>query len=681
MTDPVSDSRIPRDPRLADVYAHPVGRDLVDRVLRQLGRSPRWVDNPLTGAVRLRTLTRLAQRTVGPDFGDFVVELLDDHPAAAAAPNAIPAAAESVPWWRDAVFYQIYPRSFADSDGDGIGDLRGILSKLDYLADLGVDCLWLSPIFDSPNEDMGYDVRDYRAVMAEMGSLDDVDALIAGCHERGMRIILDLVVNHTSAEHPWFQAATADPDGPYGDYYLLRPGAPGEDGSGPTPNNWTSIFGGSAWRWLPDARRWALHLFAPGQMDLNWENPAVRTEVADIVRFWRARGVDGFRLDVINFISKRHGLPDGSPAIAEAMGFCGAEHYFFGPRLHEYLRGLRTEGFTRRDDDPPPASTVRERRPDGTLGRPLPADRVGVTVGETPGVGIEMGRLLTDPARAELDLAFNFDVLEPPGRQRWDDYRYDLVALKDFYRDLLTRVGPHARVPLFYENHDNPRMVSKVLGPHHRDPAQRSGVAKVLGTIQLLLPGVPFLYQGQEIAAINQDFGDVADLRDVESINRFAELRAAGASPAQALAAVLAGARDHSRTPMRWEPGAHTGFSTAQPWQPGFESSTGFTVADQRADPDSVWNHLRAVIALRRAEPALRSDGVEFVEPSARRYFGWIRGDGASPADRWLIEVNLADRPTRRPKAAPAADVVLGTTDRRGPTMAPYEVVVARLRP
>lgn len=666
---------MPENPRLGEIYAHPVGRDLVDRVLRQLGRSRRWVNNPVASRLRLRTLTRWAQGTVGPDFDTFLLEFLADHPVTA---DACSATVGDRPWWRDAVFYQVYPRSFADSDDDGIGDLPGLLDNLDYLADLGVDCLWLSPIFDSPNHDMGYDVRDYRAVMAEMGTMGDVDALIAGCHERGMRIILDLVVNHTSAEHAWFQNALADPDGPYGDYYLLRAGDPGTP-----PNNWTSIFGGPAWRWFPEAQRWALHLFAPGQLDLNWENPAVRAEVADIVGFWRARGVDGFRLDVVNFISKRSApgadLPDGSPAIAAAMGFTGAEHYFFGPRLHEYLRGLRVDGFTRSDDAPPPASTVRQRLPDGSLGPLLPGDQVGLTVGETPGVGVEMGRLLTDPARGELDLAFNFDVLEPAGKNRWDDYRYRLADLKDFYIDVLDRIDPQTRIPLFYENHDNPRMVSKVLGSADHDPALRSAVAKALTTMQFLLPGVPFLFQGQEIAAINQEFPSIEALRDVESINRATELVDRGAAPAAALAAVLPGARDHSRTPMRWSTAAHAGFSRAAPWQPGFESSTGFTVAEQLAAPDSALNYLRALIALRRSEAALTTDGVEWIAPRSRRYFGWIRG--TKHTGRWLIEVNLTARRQRRPCAAPRGTVVLrsGGHPGRPAVLAPYEAAIIRL--
>ncbi len=663
-----------RPRRLRDVYAHPVGRDALDKVLLQLGRSRRWVTNPVVANLPLAVVDRVAGRVVGPGFVAAFLDILADHPLPdAAATTPAPA------WWREAVFYQVYPRSFADSDGDGVGDLRGIIDRLDHLAELGVDCLWLSPIFDSPNEDMGYDVRDYRAVMTEMGTLADLDELVAACHDRGLRIILDLVVNHTSAEHAWFRAAVADPDGPYGDYYVLREGAPGEDGSGPPPNNWMSFFGGSAWRWIPEARRWALHLFAPGQMDLDWENPAVRAEVADVVRWWLARGVDGFRLDVINYVSKRPGLPDGHRGIGNLMGYPGIEHYFFGPRLHEYLAELRTAGFTRGDDPASvvPPTTVRARAADGTLGDPLPPDPVGIMVGETPGVGVEMGRLLAGAHRGALDLVFNFDVLETPGKVRWDDYRYDLRHLKRYYLDLLGRTAPD-RAALFFENHDNPRMVSKVLGERAADPALRTAVAKALATIQLTLSGTPFLFQGQEIGAIDQDFASVAELRDVESRNRYAELQAGGADEAAAFAAVLAGARDHARVPMRWEPGPATGFTTGIPWQTGAEDSVGFTVAEQAGDPDSVLSFYRDLIALRRAHPALTSGTVEFLAPRARDHVAWLlTGEG----ETWLVEVNLTGRSIRRPRRDLRCDVVLASPPAvtRTARMAPYEAIVARL--
>ena len=682
--------------RLKEVYAHPVGRDAIDKVLLQLGRSRRWVRNPVVANLPLGTLARLARPLLGEGFVSSLVTVLADHDDGAAHLSQVGAPAQQAydgaaspgtvvltgeEWWRDAVFYQVYPRSFADSDGDGIGDLRGITSRLDHLADLGVDCVWLSPIFDSPNEDMGYDVRDYRAVMAEMGTLADLDELVAGCHERGMRIILDLVVNHTSVEHEWFRAAVADPDGPYGDYYHLVPGAPGEDGTGPPPNNWTSFFGGSAWRWVPEAHRWALHLFAPGQMDLNWENPQVRAEVAEIVRWWRARGIDGFRLDVINYISKRPGLPDGDAGIGALMGFPGIEHYFFGPHLHDYLAELRQAGFTRAESDPPPVSTACERRADGTLGEPLPPDEVGVMVGETPGVGVEMSRLLSNRSRGELDLVFNFDVLDGPGKVRWDDYRYDLAYLKGFYLDYLARTGPGDAVALFYDNHDNPRMLSKVLGARDRDPAMRAAAAKALATIQLTLPGTAFLFQGQEIGAVNQEFTSAGDLQDVESLNRYAELLESGLSESEALAQVLPGARDHARVPMRWEPGPTTGFSTGTPWQTGRESSTGFTVAEQTGDPGSVLSYYRELIALRRAEPALTRGAFRALAPRSRTYFAWLRTavDGSAS---WLIEVNLIGRTIRRPRGVPAAQTVLGSPGGpRRTTLGPYECRVARLTP
>ncbi|MGO1975191.1 MAG: alpha-glucosidase [Propionibacteriaceae bacterium] len=673
-------TRLDARSRLREVYAHPVGRDAIDKILLQLGRSRRWVDNPVVSRLRLGTLARLARPVLGAGFADSFLAVLAAHPDRAdGADSAQTSSGEAGPaWWRTAVFYQVYPRSFADSDGDGVGDLRGLTARLDHLADLGVDCVWLSPIFDSPNEDMGYDVRDYRAVMAEMGTLGDLDELIAGCHRRGMRIILDLVVNHTSDEHPWFRAAVADPDGPYGDYYHLRPGRVGEDGTGPPPNNWTSFFGGSAWRWVPEAERWALHLFAEGQVDLNWENPAVVTEVADIVRWWRGRGIDGFRMDVINYISKQPGLPDGSAAVGRLMGFVGIEHYFFGPRLHDHLRELRERGFTVHGDDQLPASTVRTRDAKGVLGESLPPDPVGIMVGETPGVGVEMGRLLSGADRGELDLVFNFDVLETPGRIRWDDYRYDLRHLKTFYTDLLARTGDRDRIALFLDNHDNPRMISKVLGPQAADPDLRTAVAKVLATIQLTLPGTPFLFQGQEIGAINQDFGSVSELRDVESRNRYAELRDSGLTADRALAQVLSGARDHARVPMRWEPGPNTGFSSGEAWQPGREESVGYTVAEQAAEPDSVLAFHRELITLRRSHPVLADGGIRFLAPRSRDYFGWARTD-ADGRDAWLVEVNLTDRPVRRPVRTPAAEVVLASSGERGPIMGPYQAVVARV--
>ncbi len=624
-----------------EAYAHPVGRDAVDQLLRAVGISSKWVDNPVVSRLPLSWLARLTGREQGAELLASIEALLaPQRPGDGEPANA---------WWQEAVFYQVYPRSFADSNGDGIGDLTGIIEHLDHLVDLGVDCLWLSPIFASPNKDMGYDISDYRDIMTEMGTLADADRLIAACHERGLRLILDLVVNHTSDQHPWFQAALADPDGEYGNYYVLRDGEPDTP-----PNNWISFFSGPTWRWFPEINRWGLHLFAAEQLDLNWENPAVRREVAEVAQWWLARGVDGFRLDVINFISKRDGLPDGNQLIGQTMGFRGVEQYFHGPHVHNYLAELRRDGFTRADVAP------------GTEG--LGEDATAFMVGEMPGIGMETGKLFTNTGRGELDLIFGFDHLETPGHVRWDDYRYDLNRLKDYLIDYQSRLGPGDWLSLFFENHDNPRMISKI----NPEPRWRSHLGKLLATLQLTMRGTPFLYQGQEIAAINQDFPTIDEMRDVESLNRYAELTAAGKD---GFAGVIAGSRDHARTPMRWEDSPGLGFTTGQPWLAGHETSAGFTVAEQRADEHSVLNWYRLLIQLRRANPALTKGSIDFVDPGRKNYFAWYRRLGE---EAWLIELNLSDRELKRPLTDATATVVLGTAAKRAATMAPYEALVCR---
>jgi len=386
--------RLGLESRLRDVCAHPLGRDIIDKLLLQTGK-PAWlVDNPISGSLKLGTIKKLAGGRVGAGFFDALLRLLNSETGVLenAEGKNLPA------WWKEAVFYQVYPRSFTPNG------LKGILSKLDCLRELGVDAVWLSPVYDSPNDDNGYDIRDYRRIMREFGDMDDMNALIAGLHERGMRLVMDLVVNHTSDEHPWFQSALNDENSPYRDFYFFRK----VDGDGNTkpPNNWTSFFGGSAWNYYEERNVWALHLFSKKQMDLNWDCAALREEVYAMVRWWLEKGVDGFRLDVVNYISKTHGLPDGDPFIGTLMGYTGVEHYFCGPKLHEHLRELRAKVF----------------EPHGAF-----------SVGETPGIGVSVGRLLTDDYRHELDLIFSFDHLEMPGRTRFDDYRYDLSYLKRFY--------------------------------------------------------------------------------------------------------------------------------------------------------------------------------------------------------------------------------------------------------
>ena len=630
-----------RNATVAEVYAHPLGRDIIDKILLQTGRSATWVRNPLVSRLRLRQLDKFLGRMFGPGFVDTLVDLLADCPESPPRLDG-PIAAT---WWKRAVFYQIYPRSFADSNGDGIGDLPGILAKLPYLDDLGIDCLWLSPIFTSPNKDMGYDIADYRSVMAEMGTIDDLRRLIAACHERGMRIILDLVANHTSDEHPWFKDALADPEGAHGDYYFLRDGDPETP-----PNNWTSFFSGPAWRRIGE--KWALHLFAPEQPDLNWDNPAVRREVADIVRFWLAEGVDGFRLDVINYISKRDGLPDGNATVGQVMGFTGVEHYFHGPRLHDHLTQLRREAFTRTGVEPGHEEPGADARP--------------IMIGETPGAGVEVARLLTSSQRDELDLIFSFDHLETPGHVRWDEYAYDLNFLKHYYIDYQSRLGSDDWMSLFFENHDNPRMISKV----NPDPRFRDQLGKALATILLTMRGTPFIFQGQEIGAVNQDFPDESALRDVESLNLLA------AEGPGAWGKIMAGSRDHARVPMRWDRDEHWGFTRATPWIKAFDDSVGYSVAAQEHNPDSVLRYYRRLIWLRRSNPTLSLGSIRFIDADVKDYFAWFREHNG---ERWFIEVNLSGHPLRRRHRERNLEIVAGTAkDRSGP-MEPYEALVCQV--
>jgi oligo-1,6-glucosidase len=545
--------------KIRDVYAHPVGRDVIDKLLLQFNK-PSWlITNPLVSNLRLSFIQKFGR--TGPGFFNAIIELLNSE---SDTPDDKSTAEPA--WWKEAVFYQIYPRSFS-KDG-----LRGIIARLDYLRELGIDAIWLSPVYDSPNDDNGYDIRDYYAILKELGGMDDMDALISGLHERGMKLVMDMVVNHTSDEHRWFQEALRDENSPYRDYYFFRK----------SPNNWTSVFGGSAWNYYPQQDIWALHLFSKKQMDLNWENPALREEIFAMARWWLEKGVDGFRLDVINYISKTPGLPDGDTFIGSLMGFTGVERYYYGPRLHEYLRELRRKAF-----DPYRAFSV----------------------GEAPGIGIQQGRLLTDNYRKELDLIFSFDHLENPGHSRFDDYAYNLAYLKQFY---ITHLNEGWNT-LFYNNHDNPRMISKI------DPSLEYAqpLAKLLALLQLTLRGTPFLYQGDEYGAHNEPFTSIDELSDVESLNLYAELKTKiGAD--KALKHVLAGTRDHARAPLRWD-----------------------EIEKQRKEGQSVWNFYHRLIALRKRAPALVYGDLLFINPKDKKRFAFVR---KTPDNCLIIEANLTNK-------------------------------------
>ncbi|MCL2016964.1 MAG: alpha-glucosidase [Defluviitaleaceae bacterium] len=580
--------------KIKDIYNTPLGRDIIDKILLQMGFSNKIITNILVKNLRLKTAAALLKnRTkVEADFFNTLLNLLNQDKFI-----TLPNGKITPQWWKESVFYQIYPRSFCDANADNIGDINGIISKLDYLKSVGIDAIWLSPIYDSPNDDNGYDIRDYYKIMAEMGNMADFDALIAAIKAKNMRLIIDLVVNHTSDEHAWFVDALNNADSPYRDYYFLRkaetvPAVPS------VPNNWTSFFSGPAWVFHEKQNVWSLSLFSKKQVDLNWDNENLRADIIKMIRWWLEKGVDGFRLDVINYISKQPNLPNGHAVIGELMGFYGVEHYFYGPKLHERLHEIKTKAF-----------------------EPYNA----FSVGETPGIGIEAAKLLTAEHRQELDMVFLFDHLENPGKTRFDDYKYDLNYLKKYLIKFSEEFPSYCWQSLFYDNHDNPRMVSKVTADKNLQPY----LAKLLAVIQLTLRGTPFIYQGQELGLTNQNFTDISQLKDVESINLYNELLQKMDEKA-AFARVLAGTRDHARAMMPWE-----------------------IILAAELDENSTLNFYKQAISIRKRHKALIYGNTEFIHKGKKNYFAYYRWldevDGAEGA-KFFVECNLSGQPLKIPK-------------------------------
>ncbi len=495
---------------IGELFANPVGHDAIAKVLMQLGISEKVITNPIVSKLKLQTLANLTKSKLDQVFFDTLIHLVNSEPDT----PFVKKGDITETWWKEAVFYQVYPRSFYDTNGDGVGDLQGIIQKLDYLQELGVDALWLNPIYDSPDDDNGYDIRNYHQIMEQFGTMEDFDELLEQVHQRGMRLIMDLVVNHTSDEHPWFQRALKEPESRYHDYYFFRQGEE-------IPNNWTSFFAGPAWNYYEDNQEWALHLFSQKQMDLNWDNEEVRKEVAALVNWWLDKGVDGFRMDVINYISKEEGLPQGNETIGAMMGYSGIEHYYYGPNLHKYLHELRMASF----------------EPHGAL-----------SVGETPGIGIKMAQLLTGEERKELDMVFSFDHLETPGHIRFDDYQYDLNYYRDYIVDWMEHYGDNCWMSLFYNNHDNPRMAGKVTS----NPAMIERVQALLAVMQFTLKGTPFVFQGDEMGLTNYAFTDIDQITDVEVRGYYQEFQDKGMTPEEAFRKVVAGTREHARIPLPW---------------------------------------------------------------------------------------------------------------------------------
>ncbi|QQM66913.1 alpha-glucosidase [Actinomyces weissii] len=492
-------------------------------------------------------------------------------------------------WWRRAVVYQVYPRSFQDTDGDGVGDLQGVVSRLDYLDALGVDVVWLSPVYRSPQDDNGYDISDYEDIDPVFGSLADLDELVAGLHQRGMRLVMDLVVNHTSDEHPWFQAARSSRTDPQRDWYVWRPARevhglePGEPGTEPT--NWGSAFSGSAWQWDARTGEFYLHLFSAKQPDLNWENPQVRQAVYDLMGRWLDRGVDGFRMDVINLVSKTYPLADGPQGPGDRYG-SGFEAVANGPRVHEFLAEMNRVVFQ-------------------------PRHRHVLTVGETPGVTLSEARRYTDPGRGELDMVFQFQhvsLAEGPGG-KFDPRTVDLRALKenlaawqealapvrDAAGHLVAEVGWNSS---YWDNHDQPRAVSRF---GDADPAWRSISAKTLASVLHLHRGTPYVYQGQELGQTNTGLRGIDSYRDLESVNYYHERVRQGEEPEAVLARMAPNSRDNARTPVQWDATEAAGFTTGTPWIDVTANYPQVNAAAQVGVPGSVFEHYRALISLRHS--------------------------------------------------------------------------------
>jgi oligo-1,6-glucosidase len=569
---------------------------------------------------------------------------------------------EAPPWWTRAVVYQVYPRSFMDSDGDGIGDLGGVLQRLDHLADLGVDVLWLSPVYPSPQADNGYDISDYQDIDPLFGSLQQLDELAGELHRRGMRLVMDLVVNHTSDEHPWFVESRSSPTSPKRDWYWWRPPRPGLAAGTPgaEPTNWQSFFSGSTWEFDEASGEYYLHLFDRKQPDLNWENPEVRQAVYAMMRWWLDRGVDGFRMDVINMISKDvtpdgH-LHDGPPIPGSSYGD-GSASYICGPRIHEFLQEMHREVFAGRD--------------------PADSDTVLLTVGEMPGVTVEEAVLFTDPARAEVDMVFQFEhVGLDHGVSKWDVHPLRMRDLKASFGRWQAGLADAGWNSLYWDNHDQPRAVSR-FGDD--SPRYRRDSATCLATLLHLHRGTPYVYQGQELGMANYPFASLEDFRDVESLNHYVQAVSAGEDAGHVLAALRRMSRDNARTPVQWDPSPSAGFTTGIPWLPVNPDHLVWNAEAQRADPDSVLAHYRRLIALRHENPVVALGNFRMLLPEHEDVYAFTRSrDGAT----LLVVCNLSHTPYPLDDLLPEAvdaEVVLGNLRTSEPAvLGPWEARVLR---
>ena len=549
-------------------------------------------------------------------------------------------------WWKESVVYQIYPRSFCDSNGDGIGDLNGITGKLDYLKELGIDVIWLSPVYKSPNDDNGYDISDYQAIMDEFGTMEDFDRMLATAHEKGIKIMMDLVVNHTSDEHKWFIESRKSTDNPYRDYYIWRPAK--EDGS--LPNNWGSCFSGPAWEYDKTTDMYFLHLFSKKQPDLNWDNPAVRQDVFDMMNWWLKKGVDGFRMDVISLISKEPGLPDKETGI---NGYATFNVSANGPHVHEYLQEMRQKALNNADT---------------------------ITVGECSGVTLEEAKKYARSDEKELNMVFQFEHMDVDSDEKagkWTTRKMDLRNLKKILTRWQKGLQDIAWNSLYWENHDQPRSVSRF---GNDSDEYREISAKMLATCIHMMQGTPYVYQGEELGMTNCPFNTLDNFRDLESINAFHELTEQGKMTEEdMMAAIGYKGRDNARTPMQWDDSAYAGFSTTNPWIMVNPNYTKINAKDQINREDSVFKYYQKLIKLRHESELIVYGTYDLILDDDKDIYAYIRTLGD---EKLIVYCNFSEntREVELPEEFTNGKVLISNYSdakvNHKITLRPYEAIV-----
>lgn len=547
-------------------------------------------------------------------------------------------------WWKEAVIYQIYPRSFMDSNGDGIGDLKGITGKLDYLKYLGIDVIWLSPVYKSPNDDNGYDISDYQAIMDEFGTMEDFDEMLKSAHERNIRIVMDLVVNHTSDEHPWFVESRRSKENEYRDYYIWKEG---KDANTP-PNNWGSCFGGSAWEYDKNTDMYYLHLFSKKQPDLNWDNPKLRQDIFDMMTWWCDKGIDGFRMDVISMISKTKEMPDG-----EVNGLYGefGPYCVHGPNVHKYLQEMNEKVLSKYDI---------------------------MTVGETSGVTPELAKLYAGENSHELDMVFQFDHVEGDGKYgKWTDEKMPLIRLKKILSRWQTDLYEQAWNSLFWNNHDQPRAVSRF---GNDSPTYREISAKMLATCLHMMQGTPYIYQGEELGMTNYPFQSPEDFHDIESIHAYQEWCTDGNLSHETFwPCITFKSRDNARTPMQWDDTEHAGFTSGTPWimvNPNYKE---INAKNETANPDSVFHYYKKLITLRKRYPVIVYGKYELLLESNEDLFVYTR---SYKTEKLLVVCNFSENevsfhiPEEFSNASCIISNIMRSYDKEDITLKPYEAFV-----